>query len=154
MASSRLKLIVEANLNQIGLVGSVARLICHEADMMVLAITEVELALVEAVTNVIKYGLSASPQAEVEIVFTISERSLQVDVCDQGVPIPPGMLELADGSVFDFEPEDMDSWPTSGMGLSLIKAAMDEVDYRSVDGKNILRLIKFRERINETAIDS
>lgn len=145
MTSSRLKLIVEANLSQIGLMASIARLICHEASMTTLVTTEVELALVEAVTNIIKYGLPHSPSAEVQLIFTLSTPSLQIEIYDQGVPIPAGLLDLADGSVFDFDADDMDAWPTSGMGLSLIKAAMDDVDYRTIDGNNILRLIKHRE---------
>lgn len=154
MASNRVKLVMEANLGQVGLIGSVARLVCQEAGMTVMAVTEVELALVEAVTNIIKYGLVLLPTAEIDIIFTASESALQVEVGDHGIPIPDGMLDLADGSVFEFEPDDMNSWPTSGMGLSLIKAAMDYVDYWTLDGRNTLRLIKLKERVNETAIFS
>lgn len=152
MAPGCVKLTIKASLTQIGLVGAFTRLLCAETGLQTLAATEVELAVVEAVTNVIKYGLPDLPDAEIELVCSMSESCLQIEICDQGIPIPAGVLEQADGSVFDFTVEDMDSWPTSGMGLSLIKAAMDSVRYDSVDGRNTLSLVKHMERPNEMAV--
>jgi serine/threonine-protein kinase RsbW len=66
---------------------------------------------------------------------------LEVDVWDYGNPIPDDQLEHAGSSTFDFEPTDTGALPEGGMGLALIKAAFDEVDYASDGRENWLHLI-------------
>ncbi|PTQ89225.1 ATP-binding protein [Agitococcus lubricus] len=145
MPKSRIKLSIEAKLANIGMLGNVARMIAHETGLSVMTGTEVELAVVEAVTNIVKYGLTDKPDAEIEVVFTCYSDFLQIDVCDQGLAIPTEALAQADGKVFDYAIEDMNTWPTSSMGLSLIKAVMDSVEYQTLENRNTLRLVKFIE---------
>lgn len=101
---------------------------------------DVELALVEALTNVVRHGygpeggpmkLEAMTGAGIGVIFRIH---------DWGRPIPGEALAQAGLSRFDFDPEDLDSIPAGGMGLSLITAVMDDVGYRSDGGQNVLTL--------------
>jgi anti-sigma regulatory factor (Ser/Thr protein kinase) len=68
--------------------------------------------------------------------------TLEVLIEDKGIPMPEEALNNADGSVFDYDVDDMESWPTSGMGLSLIKAVMNTVEYHADSQGNILRMVK------------
>jgi serine/threonine-protein kinase RsbW len=43
----------------------------------------------------------------------------------------------------DYDPNDIDNLPESGMGLYLIKQLMDDLDYYSINGKNYFTLRKF-----------
>lgn len=143
VATSHVKLTFESRLANIGMVGAVTRILSSESGFGIIPSAEIELAVIEAVTNVIKYGLAALPTAEVELSFCCFEQYFVIEIVDLGIPIPPQILAAADGSVFNFSVDDMDAWPTSGMGISLIKAVMDRVEYSSIKGRNSLRLIKF-----------
>lgn len=149
-ANSHIKLTIEGRLANIGMVGAVTRILSSESGFSVMSSTEIELAVVEAVTNVIKYGLLELPSSEIDLSLTYFEQYLAIEISDNGIPMPSQALEDADGSVFDFLEHDMDTWPTSGMGLSLIKAVMDRVEYSSMNGRNTLRLIKLMESIDAT----
>ncbi|MDO9180035.1 MAG: ATP-binding protein [Agitococcus sp.] len=148
VATSHVKLTFESRLANIGMVGAVTRILSSESGFGIIPSAEIELAVIEAVTNVIKYGLAALPTAEVELSFCCFEQYFVIEIVDLGIPIPPHILAAADGSVFNFSVDDMDAWPTSGMGISLIKAVMDQVEYSSVNGRNSLRLIKLFEQID------
>jgi anti-sigma regulatory factor (Ser/Thr protein kinase) len=66
--------------------------------------------------------------------------------------MPADALDSADGSIFDYSVEDVEGWPISGMGLSLIKAVMDEVQYSSDETGNTLRLIKRKLKAESTHV--
>ncbi|SNS33639.1 serine/threonine-protein kinase RsbW [Noviherbaspirillum humi] len=102
----------------------------------------IELAVVEAVTNVIKHGYPSGTAGVAEISYEEHEHGVTVEIHDRGRPIPASALEQADGSVFGFDPADTASLPESGMGLSLIKASFDEVHYKTENGLNRLILYK------------
>jgi serine/threonine-protein kinase RsbW len=102
---------------------------------------DVELALVEAVTNVVRHGYG--PQGgPIRIEASQVPEGLVVRIFDWGRPIPGEALAGAGLSRFDFDPDDLDAIPSGGMGLSLITAVMDDVSYRSDDGQNILTLLR------------
>jgi serine/threonine-protein kinase RsbW len=101
---------------------------------------DLELALVEAVTNVIRhgYGPEGGP-VKVEASAEPGE-GVTLRIRDWGRPIPGEALSGAGFHRFDFDPEDLDAIPAGGLGLSLIAAVMDDVAYRSDEGQNMLTL--------------
>ena len=102
----------------------------------------IELAIVEAVTNVIRHGYPDGEQGVAEVYYSEQDNGVRVEIRDRGRPIPPDKLEQADGSVFAFDPDDIANLPEGGMGLSLIKQLFDTVYYESRDGINRLILEK------------
>ncbi|HNA21486.1 MAG TPA: ATP-binding protein [Agitococcus sp.] len=139
---SQIKLTIRARLPDVSILGVTIRVLADEFGLEMMACTEIELAVVEAVTNVVKHGLNKSPDALIEITLYSTDQLLAITIFDQGIPMPADALDAADGSVFDYIAEDIEGWPTSGMGLSLIKAVMDEVQYNHDETGNTLRLIK------------
>ncbi|MDH2327347.1 ATP-binding protein [Cereibacter sp. SYSU M97828] len=88
----------------------------------------VEIALVEALSNVVRHG---HPAGEVEIELRPLARGIEVEIADVGNPIPPGLLEA--------EAPD-DPLAESGRGLALIRTCADDLRYESSEGRNRLTL--------------
>lgn len=107
-------------------------------------ISDLELALEEAITNIClyAYGEEKGP-VEVSCFQEDDGDRLIVEVRDSGKPFdilaaPPP--ELAD---------DLENREVGGLGLFFIRTLTDEVEYRRVAGTNILRLTFWRVRDNE-----
>lgn len=105
------------------------------------AAADMELAAAEAVTNVVRHGYG--PQGgPLRVEIQAEPGAVVLRLFDWGRPIPGGALAEAGASRFDFDPGDLDSVPTGGMGLSLITMLVDEISYRSDEGQNVLTLRK------------
>ena len=102
---------------------------------------DVELAMVEASTNVVRHGYGPEG-GPVRIEASTRPECVVVKISDWGRPIPGEALASAGLSRFDFDPSNLDALPEGGMGLSLIAAVMDEVTYRSDEGQNVLTLLR------------
>lgn len=86
-----------------------------------------EIALVEALSNIVRHG---HPAGEVEIALRLGA-GVEVEIVDVGNPIPPGLLEA--------EAPD-DPLAESGRGLALIRTCADDLRYESGEGRNRLTL--------------
>jgi serine/threonine-protein kinase RsbW len=97
----------------------------------------VELALAEALSNVVRHAYRGDPTQEIELEIESDETRLIVIVRDWGPPFDPTQLA----------PADFEMPGPGGYGLRLIEELMDEVerDTSSGDGTT-LRLVKFRRR--------
>ena len=94
------------------------------------------LTIEELVTNCIKYGYSDTDEHTVEIVFSVVDGVLTIDVMDDGNPFNP--LE-APGPDFSVAAEQR---PIGGLGLHLLRELSDEQRYERRDGTNRLTLTK------------
>jgi serine/threonine-protein kinase RsbW len=102
---------------------------------------DLELALTEAVTNVIRHGYGPEG-GPVRVEAEVLGDQMQLCIFDWGRPIPGEALAGAGARRFDFDPDDLDALPAGGMGLSLIAMLMDEVSYRTDLGQNRLTLLR------------
>jgi len=98
-----------------------------------------ELAVVEALTNVIRHAYAGRAGQPVEILLTVGEAGLALELRDHGRAMDPGLLAQA-GEIP--EPRSLDDLPEGGLGLAIIKQVMDEVSYASREGVNVLRMTK------------
>jgi serine/threonine-protein kinase RsbW len=105
----------------------------------------VELGITEALTNIVRHG-TLDPDEPVELHWTERPGRLEIEIVDRGQAIPEHRLRDAGPSTFDFDETDIGGLPEGGMGLALIKAAFDHIDYRSDGGENHLHLIKLYTR--------
>ena len=110
------------------------------------AAADVELALVEALTNAIKHG-EHHGRATPEIIIRLSqaEKHISVEVTDQAPSIPDELLQNLGEHRFDFEGVDLENIAEGGRGLSLIILSMDDVTLRSSGDEFTIRMIKFIE---------
>lgn len=112
--------------------------ICDELGLDMALSFNLNLALEEAVTNVINY---AFPITE-EHSFTVTAEGeagncLTLQITDDGVAFDP----LSEAPEVDTT-LGIDERPIGGLGIFLVKQIMDEVTYQRSDGKNILTMSK------------
>ncbi|HIE0648095.1 TPA: ATP-binding protein [Serratia marcescens] len=107
------------------------------------AIYQMDLAASEAFSNIVRHGVNHDSQQKVDVTLSHSAGILTLGFIDQGHPIPEGILQsLAQKQRLFPESGALADWPENGIGLRLIYSMMDEVRYRSTDGRNELTLIK------------
>ncbi len=102
----------------------------------------VELAVVEALTNAVIFGNTAT-RRPIGLYVEISERDVVIEIEDETQP-DPNLLEAAGPDRLDFDPSDRQSIAESGRGLSLIVISMHEVCLRPVGDQLRLRMVRHR----------
>lgn len=100
----------------------------------------IELGFVEALNNIVLHGYRDRPPGDIHIRCTRTGDELTLSISDDGERMPGDLLRRAGGEVFNFDPSDLAGLPEGGMGLSLLRAAFDQVSYQSMDGSNRLEL--------------
>jgi anti-anti-sigma factor len=98
-------------------------------------VNDVELAADEAVTNVVEHAYQYDVRKSVVLELRMEQDRVQVLVKDQGQPYRPT------GQGVDLE-KHIAERRTGGLGVHLMHAMMDAVDYRREDGQNVLALTK------------
>ena len=96
------------------------------------------LALEEAVSNVLLYAYPGEAEKKVDLKALVWEDRIDFTVSDSGIPFDPTAIPAPDLSV------DLKDRPIGGLGIFLVKRIMDDVSYRREDGKNILTMTKKR----------
>ncbi len=94
------------------------------------------LALEEAVSNVIMYAYPKGADGLVDIEAIIRKEVLEFVITDSGTPFDPTVAPEADVSL------SLEDRPIGGLGIFLVKNIMDTVNYERTDGKNILKMTK------------
>lgn len=133
-----IKLIIESKIDDIALLSKAIRAICSTVVNDEVLLYNMELCLVEAVTNVINHSYHRKPGNLVEVTVTVDDHHVNFQIIDSGdkaLP-PPPKKEL------DYQTNDITTWPESGMGLFLIYRIMDLVSFSEKDGKNVLTMEK------------
>jgi serine/threonine-protein kinase RsbW len=94
------------------------------------------LAIEELVTNCIKYRYDDSSDHTIDIVLTVDEGALRIEVVDDGHAFNPLEARAPDTSV------PMKDRPIGGLGIHLLRELADEVTYERRDRTNRLVLMK------------
>lgn len=97
---------------------------------------ELNLALDELVTNIIKYAYEDNERHEITVTCDLDKGMLQFAVIDDGKIFDP--LSLPDPDI-DAPLEEREA---GGLGIYFIRQLMDEVKYERADQLNILTLKK------------
>lgn len=94
------------------------------------------LALEEAVVNVLMYAYPKGAVGYVDIHAALGEHTLEFTITDSGIPFDPTGAPEANVSV------ELEHRPIGGLGIYLVRAIMDHIEYTRKNGKNILKLTK------------
>ena len=99
----------------------------------------IELAVDEACANVIEHGYEPDAQdKDLTIRMEIDSDKLVLTIIDQGKQFDPRLKKQTELK------ELIDMKRDGGLGISLIKQTMDEIDYRTTpEGRNELILTKY-----------
>jgi serine/threonine-protein kinase RsbW len=94
-----------------------------------------DLALEEHLTNLMSYGFADNREHQIEVRFTLASQFI-IEVEDDGRPFNPLDVKDVDTTV------PLEQRPIGGLGIHLMRRFMDEIEYRSEGGKNVLRMSK------------
>ena len=94
------------------------------------------LALEEAVTNVILYAYPDGADGLVDVEAILKDHTIEFIITDSGVPFDPTAAPEADITL------PVDERPIGGLGIYLVRQLMDEIRYQRLGDKNILSMTK------------
>jgi sigma-B regulation protein RsbU (phosphoserine phosphatase) len=130
-------LILHNDIQQIPQLAEFVEAVADLAHLDVGLTMSLNLALEEAVSNVIMYAYPKGSDGLVDIEAIVRKGSLEFILSDNGVAFDPTAAPEADVTL------DVEDRPIGGLGIFLVRNIMDEVKYtRSHDGKNILSMTK------------
>lgn len=129
-------LILHNDIRQIPQLAGFIETIAQDAHIDKSLAMSLNLALEEAVTNVIMYAYPQGSDGLVDIEAVIRKDSIDFMVIDSGKPFDP--TAVPDANV-DSALEDR---PIGGLGIFLVRNIMDSVKYERKEGKNQLSMTK------------
>lgn len=101
-------------------------------------IDNIQVALSEALNNVVEHAFVHLPASEVCLCITCGPSKLCVTIVDSGAPLPEALLSDPGMPDLDVAP---DALPEGGFGWSLIHTLTKDIAYQREDGINRLCLI-------------
>ena len=137
MTSSPIELTVPATLPAVRLLAAAFRGLLHDWKVPEERAATLELALVEAATNVVRHAYRDRTPGRVRVRVVRDGRNLAVSVIDTGSSFDPSKVPPPPVP----DPEDPSTWPEGGMGLSIIRAACHRLDYVSEGEENALTMV-------------
>ena len=109
--------------------------VCEEKGLDMALTMNLNLALEEAVVNVMSYAYPDS-QGDVKVDIIIDDQKVVSTLTDSGIPFDPTQKGDVDTTL------PAEERPIGGLGIHLVKQIMDKVSYQYVGNQNILTLEK------------
>lgn len=106
----------------------------EQLELPMATVFNLNLALEEAVVNVMNYAYPGEVGRPVTLTAQKGEDRVFFTIEDEGVPFDPTQQEEPDLTL------DADERPIGGLGIFLIRQTMSDVSYERRDNKNILKL--------------
>ena len=135
MPGDRLELVVPATLDSIERVSIFLESTLEDAGLDMIESARIQLAVEEAVTNVINHGYGGS-DGEILITTDIESSQVMITITDTGQEFDPTSIPPPNVTA------DLDHRNIGGLGVHLIRSVMDSVSYIRHDNKNRLMMIK------------
>jgi len=110
--------------------------VCEDMGCDMETTMRMNLAIEEAVVNVIDYAYPSGTVGSVDINVTIYDNHMEFVISDSGTPFDPTKKEDVDISL------PVEERRIGGLGIHLVRQLMDKINYERKDGHNILTLIK------------
>ena len=111
-------------------------IVCEAAGFDMETCMKMNLAIEEAVVNVMNYAYPEGAKGAVSVDATISDEGLIFAISDNGKPFDPTSKEEVDTTL------SAEERGIGGLGIHLIRQIMDSINYEYIDGRNVLKLIK------------
>lgn len=138
-----IKLAIKHEKEQIPTVGKLLRNLCSIANIeSELSVSQLELAVVELLNNIINYSANTPSDSWVTIHVRLTEASLAVVVSDRGDALGSELAKLYTDETVSMPTLDIGvaDLPESGWGMQLIKSACDRISYRRSNQTNLYEL--------------
>ena len=132
------------DVNQVPLLEPFVSDVCAALGLDDSASMQMNLALEEAVANIINYAYPKGVEGNILIEAEANDVRLKFTITDHGRPFDPTAKEEADTTL------TVEERPIGGLGIFLVRQLMDSINYERVDDKNVLTL---RKKLLHTAHD-
>ena len=110
--------------------------VCEIAGFDMSTTMGINLALEEAVVNVMSYAYQPGTTGNVNIEAIANETRLKFIISDWGTPFDPTAEKEVDTTL------SAEERPIGGLGIHLVRQIMDSINYERIDGMNVLTLRK------------
>ena len=97
---------------------------------------QINLAIEEAVVNVMDYAYPTGTQGDINIEALSDGSGMMFVISDTGSPFDPTAKSEVDITL------SAEERAIGGLGIHLIRQIMDQISYERIDGRNILTLTK------------
>lgn len=129
-------LLLHNDIRQIPQLAQFVETIAREVKLDQSLAMSLNLALEEAVTNVILYAYPKDSDGLVDVEAFLLKDAIEFVISDSGKPFDPTGAPEADVSL------GVNERPVGGLGIYLVRHIMDGIRYERKDGKNVLHLTK------------
>ena len=110
--------------------------VCENVGFDMSTTFKLNLAIEEAVVNVMSYAYPAGTKGDVDIDAEADDEQLKFVISDSGTPFDPTQKGEVDTTL------SAEERGIGGLGIHLIRQIMDTINYERVDGKNVLTIRK------------
>ena len=124
------------DIDEIHKLGDFIDQVCEVASFNPSTIMQMNLAIEEAVVNIMNYAYPQGTTGNINVEARLSDSSLVFVISDTGKPFDP----TTQGEIDITLPAE--ERPVGGLGIHLIRQLMDSVNYEYIDSHNILTLTK------------
>lgn len=128
-------LVVPATLDALAQVSSFLEIVLEEAGVDMLDAARIQLAVEEAIINVVNHGYGGK-DGEICITSDTDHGRVMITITDTGPAFDPTTIPPPDITA------ELEDRTIGGLGVHLIRSVMDEVIYTRDDDKNRLTMIK------------
>ena len=125
------------DVQQVPLLNTFVDAMCDEAGTTPALTMQLNLAIEEAVVNVMNYAYPKGTKGGILVTARLSDDTLTFVISDKGIPFNPTLQKPADTTLSAEERR------IGGLGIHLVRQLMDTVSYERRDDMNILTLSKF-----------
>jgi sigma-B regulation protein RsbU (phosphoserine phosphatase) len=129
-------LVLDNDVSQIPLLEEFLESLVEEEKLDPGVFTMVNLALEEAVTNVMMYAYPKGTEGIVDILARVDGDKLEFTITDSGMAFDPTAIPEVDITA------GVEERKIGGLGIHMVRNIMDTLRYERVDGKNILSMTK------------
>jgi serine/threonine-protein kinase RsbW len=129
---------LESDLASVDPVEAKAEALAREAGFDEDTSSQIAMVAREAVINAILHGNKQDPAKHVQVGFELNDESLRITIADEGPGLDPDTVPDP------LAPENI--LRSSGRGIFLMKAIMDEVHFHQLDPGTEIEMIKHRAK--------
>ena len=110
--------------------------ICEDMDFDELTTAGVNLAIEEAVVNVMNYAYPKGVRANIILEVVADDEKITFELRDDGIPFDPTAVDEVDVTL------PADKRTIGGLGIHLMRHYMDSISYERKDDQNVLTMVK------------
>lgn len=123
------------DISEVPLLGEWVEQMCEKFNLPMSAVFQLNLALEEAVVNVMNYAYPGKEGMPIWLTMETNETGLVILLEDEGLEFDPTCSDEPDLTL------SVEERPIGGLGIFLVKNIMKEVEYERCGNRNVLKMV-------------